>query len=132
MSKRDVRHPEKQVSTGAYSSGVLTDDGWLYVSGQGSLDYATGAVLRGTVEEETTRTLEHVEKIVQAAGGTLDDIVKCAVHLADIAEFPRFNEAYRAFFASRGVSVLPARTTVGSQLYDGIRVEIDAVARIGR
>ena len=128
--KREIKHPDKTVSTGAYSSGVLCD-GWLYVSGQGSLDYKTGEVLPGTIAEETTRTLEHVEKIIQAAGGTMADIVKCIVHLESIGDFDKFNDTYAAFFKSRGVTILPARTTVQSTLLD-IKVEIDAVARIHR
>lgn len=126
--KREIKHPDKQTSTGAYSAGVLCD-GWLYVSGQGSLDLKTGQVLPGSIEEETTRTLEHVEKIVQAAGGTMANVVNSTVHLADIREFWKFNEAYAAFFKSRGVTVLPARTTVQSVLLD-IKVEIAAVAKL--
>ena len=129
MSKRDIKHPEKQVSTGAYSAGVLVD-GWLYVSGQASLDYRTGRIIRGTVEEETRCTLEHIEKILHAAGATIPDIVKCTVHLHDIREFDRFNQAYFDFFAARGATILPARTTVQSVLYDDLKVEIDAVARV--
>jgi 2-iminobutanoate/2-iminopropanoate deaminase len=51
MSKKEIKHPDKQVSTGAYSAGVLID-GWLYVAGQGPLDYRTGEVIHGTIEEE--------------------------------------------------------------------------------
>ena len=57
MAKTEIKHPDKQVSTGAYSAGVLVD-GWLYVSGQGPLDMKTGEVVRGTIEEETRLTLE--------------------------------------------------------------------------
>jgi 2-iminobutanoate/2-iminopropanoate deaminase len=122
--KTEIKHPDKKVSTGAYSAGVLID-GWLYVSGQGPLDLATGEVVRGTIEEETRLTLSHVGKVLQAAGMTFDDVVKCTCHLADINDFGRFNTVYREFFKG----VLPARTTVQSVLGDGIKVEIDAVAR---
>ena len=113
-------------ATGAYSPGVLVD-GWLYVSGQGPLDPKTGEVVRGSIEDEVRLTLSNVRAIVEAAGGTMDDVVKCTAHLADIADFRRYDAVYRTFF--RGV--LPARTTVQSVLDDGIKVEIDAVARIG-
>jgi len=115
------------VVTGAYSSGVLVN-GWLFVSGQGPLDLTTGEVKRGTIEEETLLTLAHVQKIVEAAGGTVDDIVKCTVHLSDINDFERYDAAYGAFFTG----VRPARTTVQSVLSDGIKVEIDAIAVIGK
>lgn len=125
MSKTEIKHPEKSVATGAYSAGVLMD-GWLYVSGQGPVDLATGKVVHASIEEETLHTLSHVKKIVEAAGGTIHDIVKCTVHLADIADFDRYNAAYFSFFSG----ILPARTTVQSVLSDGIKIEIDAIARI--
>jgi len=92
MGKKEIKHPNKMVSTGAYSSGVLVN-GLLFVSGQGPLDLSTGEVKRGTIEEETLLTLEHVRKIVEAAGGSVDDIVKCTVHLSDINDFERYNAA---------------------------------------
>jgi 2-iminobutanoate/2-iminopropanoate deaminase len=125
MEKKEIVHPDKKVSTGAYSAGVLVD-GWLYISGQGPLDLATGQVMHGTIEEETAITLSHIKKIIEAAGGKLGDIVKCTVHLSDIDDFDRFNEAYASFFSG----VKPARTTVQSVLSGGIRIEIDAIARI--
>jgi len=124
MSKCEVKHPDKQASTGAYSAGVLID-GWLYVSGQGPLDLKTGAVVHGTIEAETRLTMEHIGKILGAAGFGFDDVVKCTCHLADIHDFEAFNRVYSSFFHG----VLPARTTVQSGLGDGIKVEIDAVAR---
>ena len=125
MSKIQIRHPEKSVSTGAYSDAVWVD-GWLYVSGQGPLDLATGKVVRGTIEEETLLTLSHIKKIVEAAGGRVDDIVKCTVHLSDLNDFNRFNAAYASFFPG----MKPARTTVQSVLSDGIKIEVDAIARV--
>jgi 2-iminobutanoate/2-iminopropanoate deaminase len=125
MSKIEVKHPEKLVSTGAYSAGVLVD-GWLYVSGQGPLDLKTGAIVGHTVEDQTRLTLSHIGKILEAAGATFEDVVKCTCHLSDIKEFDRFNSVYSEFF--RGVR--PARTTVQSALWGGIKVEIDAIARV--
>ncbi len=125
MNKIEIKHPDKTVVTGAYSAGVLID-GWLFISGQGPVDMATGEVVHGTIEEETIHTLTHIRKIVEAAGGTMNDIVKCTVHLADINKFDRYNKIYASFFSG----VLPARTTVQSVLCDGIKVEIDAIARI--
>ena len=125
MAKTEIKHPDKQVSTGAYSAGVLVD-GWLYVSGQGPLNLKTGEVVRGTIEEETRLTLEHVGKVLQAAGCSFEDVVKCTCHLSDIQDFNRFNAVYAEFF--KGIK--PARTTVQSGLGGGIKVEIDAVAKV--
>lgn len=125
MGKTKINHPDKTVSTGAYSDGVLVD-GWLYISGQGPLNLATGEVVHGTIEEETTLTLSHIKKIIEAAGGTLNDIVKCTVHLRDINDFQKFNATYSSFFTD----VKPARTTVQSVLFGGIKIEVDAIAKI--
>ena len=126
MAKKEIRHPDKEKSTGAYSAAVEID-GWVYVSGQGPVDPKTAQPVRGTIEQETELTLRHLERILQAAGCSRQDIVKCTVHLADIEDFDRFNATYRAFFGQ--VPVLPARTTVQSVLWNSIKVEIDCVAR---
>ena len=126
MPKKEIKHPDKEKSTGAYSAAVEMD-GWVYVSGQGPVDPKTGQPVRGSVEEETRYTLAQMKKILEAAGCTLHDVVKCTVHLEDIDEFDRYNAVYREFF--KGVAVLPARTTVQSVLWNDIKVEIDCVAK---
>ncbi len=126
MPKTEIKHPDKVAATGSYSAGVLID-GWLYISGQGPLDLRTGEVVSGSIEEETRLTLTHIGAILQAAGCTFDDVVKCACHLADINDFARFDQVYAGFFPG----VRPARTTVQSVLGGGIKVEIDAIARVG-
>ena len=125
MPKKEIRHPDKEKSTGAYSAAVEVD-GWVYVSGQGPVDPKTAQPVRGTIEEETEFTLRQLEKILQAAGCSPQDVVKCTVHLSDIKEFDRFNAVYRNFFKG---TILPARTTVQSVLWNGIKVEVDCVAR---
>ena len=66
MPKKEIKHPDKQVSTGAYSAGVLID-GWLYISGQGPLDMKTGEIVPGSVEDQTRVTLSHIGEILEAA-----------------------------------------------------------------
>lgn len=125
--KRPVIHPDRDKAfvTGAYTDAVLID-GWLYVSGQASVDFNTSAFVLGTIEEETTRTLQNIRTIIETAGGQMDQVVKCTVHLADISDFDRYNTVYAGFFTG----VKPARTTVQSVLAEGIKVEIDCVAKI--
>jgi 2-iminobutanoate/2-iminopropanoate deaminase len=125
MSKTPVQHPDKSANTGAYSPAVICD-GWLYVSGHASLDLKTGAVIRGTVGEETNVTLTSIGKVLTEAGCTFEDVVKCTCYLARIEDFDEFDSEYRKFFSG----VLPARSTVQAGLGDGIKVEIDAIARI--
>jgi 2-iminobutanoate/2-iminopropanoate deaminase len=127
MNGFEIKHPDRLLSPSAYSAGVAID-GWLYISGQGPLDVKTGKVVEGTIEEQTRLTLDHVRKILEAAGGTPEDVVKCTCHLRDIQDFDRFNAVYVEFFKG----VRPARTTVQSILWGGIKVEVDAIARIGK
>jgi len=127
MEKIEIKHPDKAdetFSTGAYSAGVQAANDWLFVSGQAALDFSTSAFVLGTIEEETHLTIHNVKRICEAAGFTLDDIVKCTVHLSDIKDFDRYNVVYASYFTK----VKPARTTVQSVLGHGIKVEIDAIA----
>jgi 2-iminobutanoate/2-iminopropanoate deaminase len=123
-NKQEIRHPDKDVYTGAYSAGVLCD-GWLFVSGQGPQNLKTGKVEGESIEEQTLATLQNVEKILLAGGCTRDDVVKSTVHLKDLTEFSRYDKVYSEFFSG----VRPARTTVQSGLM-GIKVEIDVIARV--
>ena len=126
MNKREIEHPEKadkSFSTGAYSAGVVAGD-WLFISGQGPIDFTTGRYELGDIESETHLTLHNVKKICEQAGCTMDNIVKCTVHLKDINDFDKYNAIYASYF--KGVK--PARTTVQSVLGEGIKIEIDAIA----
>ena len=123
--KREIRHPDRPNAASPYSAGVVMD-GWLYVSGQGPLDLKSGKVVEGTIEEQTRLTLNHIGKILAAAGCSFGDVVKCNCYLRDIGEFDRFNSVYTEFF----VGIRPARTTIQATLWGGIRVEIDAVAKL--
>ena len=127
MDKKKIVHPDRDPSfvTGAYSDGVLMD-GFLFVSGQASVDFKTSAFVLGTIEEETNRTMQNIRAIVEAAGGSLEDAVKCTVHLADIEEFDRYNQVYASYFTG----IKPARTTVQSVLAEGIKIEIDCIVKI--
>ena len=127
MERKGVNHPHRDPSfvTGAYSDAVLSG-GFLFVSGQASVDFKTSKFVLGTIEEETLRTLDNIKAIVEAAGATMEDIVKCTVHLSNIGEFDRYNKVYAAYFPG----IKPARTTVQSVLAEGIKVEIDCIARV--
>jgi 2-iminobutanoate/2-iminopropanoate deaminase len=127
MEKRKVIHPDRDPSfvTGAYSDGVVID-GFLYVSGQAAVDFKTSKFVLGSIEEETHRTLQNIKTIVEAAGGTMEGVLKCTVHLADINEFDRYNVIYATYFPG----IKPARTTVQSVLAEGLKVEIDCIVKI--
>ncbi|MEJ7768903.1 MAG: Rid family detoxifying hydrolase [Chitinophagaceae bacterium] len=127
MSKIKVSHPQRneEFDTGAYSDGVIVD-GFLFVSGQAAVDFSTSEFVLGTIEEETTLTLDNIKAIVQMAGATMDDVVKCTVHLKDIYEFDRYNKIYAQYFPG----IKPARTTVQSVLGENIKVEIDCIVKL--
>ena len=80
----------------------------------------------GTIEEETLQALQNINFLVEATGGTLDDIVKCSVHLADRKDWDKYYKVYSEFFTG----VRPARITVQSGLGIGIKIELDAIAVI--
>lgn len=122
-----ITHPDRETTfaTGAYSDGVIAN-GFLFVSGQASVDFKTSAFILGTIEEETARTLDNIKAIVEAAGGSLANAVKCTAHLSDIADFDRYNKVYASYFPTHK----PARTTVQSVLAEGIKVEIDCIVKL--
>lgn len=126
MLKKEIIHPEnkEKFTTGAYSAGVVMD-GWLFISGQGPIDFKTSRFELGTIENETALTMHNLTCILKEAGCTWDDVVKCTVHLSDINDFKGFNAVYASFLTG----IKPARTTVQSVLGHGIKVEIDAIAK---
>ena len=105
---------------------------FLQVSGQGGEDPATGQyVTPGDVKAQTKRTLENVKAIVEAGGGTVDDILMFRVYLTTREDFAAMNEAYGEFLdANLGADgVKPGRTTVFVELpKESMLVEIDALA----
>ena len=127
MEKTKINHPNRDLSfvTGAYSDGVIVNN-LLFVSGQASVDFKTSKFVLGSIEEETNNTMRNLKEIIEAAGGSMGNVVKCTVHLADISDFNRFNDVYATFFSG----VMPARTTVQSVLAEGIKVEIDCIATL--
>lgn len=127
MEKLKINHPDRSPGfvTGAYSDGVECG-GFLFVSGQAAVDFKSSKFILGTIEEETHRALQNIKAIVEAAGASMKDVVKCSVHLADISEFDRYNKVYSEYFPG----VKPARTTVQSVLAEGIKVEIDCIVKL--
>jgi len=120
--KKQPVYADRDTATGPYSPGIAVGE-TVYVAGQGPLDPLTGEIVGKTIEEQTERTLKNVERILKAAGCTMNDCVKTTVHLLHIEDFERFNAVYQRFFAKP----YPARTTVQSVLWHGILVEIDAI-----
>jgi 2-iminobutanoate/2-iminopropanoate deaminase len=111
-----------EMPLGAYSPGIVAEGTFVYVSGQGPI--RNGAVVPGTIEEETRLALQNLASVLEQAGASPADVVRCGVFLADIGDFAAMNQVYGEFFPDPK----PTRTTVGAVLAFGIKVEIDCVA----
>lgn len=113
--------------SGPYSPGVIYE-GLLFVAGQGAKNPETGQLAGPGVEIQTEQCLRNVEAILEAAGSSLNHVLRCGVFLVDISEFSKMNAVYERMFGSNK----PARTTIQvvSLPTPGLRVEIDAVAYI--
>jgi 2-iminobutanoate/2-iminopropanoate deaminase len=109
---------------GPYSPG-LSVGGWIFLSGQGGFDPNTGKVISEDIAEQTAQTFRNIEELLEAAGASLDDVVSCLVHLADLSDYAAFNAIYEQQFPG----TKPVRTTVRADLVAGMLVEITAVAR---
>lgn len=104
---------------GFYSQG-LRAGGFLFVSGQ---------LVGNSVADQTTKALENVRAIVEAASATLADLVQVVIYVSDISYWPEVNTVYEAFLS--GVSPPPARAVVPvKDLHHGAKVEIQAIAYI--
>lgn len=109
---------------GPYSPVVRAGD-LLFVSGQGPIDPQTQEFVFGDIQEQTTLTLQNVERALAACGASRKNIVRCGVFLHAASDFAAMNQAYAAFFGE----TRPARTTVQAALMEaGMKVEIDCVA----
>lgn len=110
---------------GPYSQAIIEGE-LLFLAGQGPIDPATGATNLGDIASQTKRTLDNVKAILEAAGSSMEKVIRCNVYLKDIGDFAAMNEVYaRAFTAP-----YPARTTIqAGALPGGISVEIECVAR---
>ena len=123
--RRDALFPDGLGRPKAPYSPVVRSGEHVYTAGQVGSD-AEGQLVAGGIAEQTTQALANLELCLRAAGCTLGHVVKVNVFLANLAEFEAFNAVYREAFDEP----YPARTTVQAGLPSGIRVEIEAVARI--
>ena len=126
MPKQQITATTGASPMGAYSQGLRAGD-FIFVSGQGPIDPATGKIVGETIEEQTARTLDNLKAILEAGGATMADVVKVTAHLTDLSNFAAYNKVYATYFPDPK----PVRTTVGSQLL-GMLVEIDAIAYVGK
>lgn len=112
---------------GPYSQAIKAN-GFVFASGQIPLDPATMQIVEGGIREQTERVMNNLEAVLQAAGSSLEGVVKTTVFLKDLSDFAEMNEVYGSFFRQTP----PARSTVEvARLPRDVRVEIDVIALEG-
>ena len=109
---------------GPYSQAIRAN-GFVFLSGQIPIDPKTQQIVEGNASVQTERVLENLKGVVEAAGSSMQRVVKATVFLADMNDFAEVNEVYARYF----VGHTPARSTVEvSKLPRNVRVEIDLIA----
>jgi len=127
MSKQIIRTKDAPSPVGPYSQAIRVGD-FVFVSGQGPIDPKTGKIVSEDFEQQTIRTLENVKAILNSHGLELKDVVKTTVYLRDIENFGKMNALYSKYFGSDP----PARTTIQAIPPGNIKIEIDAIAYLGK
>jgi 2-iminobutanoate/2-iminopropanoate deaminase len=115
--------PGVPVPRGPYSPAVRAGD-FIYVSGQVAVDPATNQQIVGDIKAETRQVLTNIKTILEAAGSSMANVVKCSVFLGKGSDFAAMNEVYAEFFGA----AKPARSTIVCGFVADIQVEIDCVA----
>lgn len=126
MKKQVVSTTRAAAPKAPYSQGIIYND-LLFVSGAGPIDPNTQEFISGSLEEEARATLNNAKAIIEAAGFSMDNVLKVTVFLADFDDFSRFNEVYKEFFPEP----FPARSAIqAGRLGFGMKCEVEAI--VGR
>ncbi len=125
-SLQTVHTPAAPAAIGPYSQAIVAGN-LVFTAGQIPLDPRTMQIVEGDVATQTARVMENIQAVLEAAGASLQSVVKTTVFLADMADFAAMNEVYGQYFGDHK----PARSTVqAARLPRDVRVEIDTVAVI--
>lgn len=120
----EIHTDDAPAAIGPYSQGIVDGDR-IFVSGQGPIDPETGDIVGDDIKEETARTLENIEAVLEAAGASLDDVIKATVFVNDMDDYEEINEVYAEYMSEP----YPARSAVEvSDLPVPIGVEIEVIA----
>lgn len=124
--REPVHSEQAPKAIGPYSQAVKSN-GFLFTSGQIPLDPATGELVGGSISDQTERVMNNLKAVLEAAGSSLDKVLKTTVYLADMNDFAEMNQVYGRFFGQSP----PARSTVEvSRLPRDVKIEIDLIALI--
>ena len=123
MSREIIKTTQAPAAIGTYSQATRHGD-LVYLSGQIALDPRSMEVVDGGVEEQIHRVFQNLRAVCEAAGGSLDQILKLTVYLVNMADFPSVNTIMAEYFSEP----YPARAAVGvAALPRGVKVEMDAI-----
>ena len=121
--RKTIATPKAPQAIGPYSQAIQSGH-FLFVSGQIAIDPASGDIVAGGIEAQTEQVLKNITAIIEAAGMSLQNVVKCTCFLKDMNDFVRFNGVYENYFGE----ILPARETVEvSRLPKDVLVEVSAI-----
>ena len=124
MNKEVISTANAPKAIGPYEQAIKVGD-FVYASGQIPLDPKTGNVVEGDIQIQTRRAMENLKAVLDAAGSSLDRVVKTTVFLKNIGDFAAMNEVYAEYLGA----AKPARSTVAvADLPRGALVEIDLIA----
>jgi 2-iminobutanoate/2-iminopropanoate deaminase len=122
--KKEIKTEKAPQAIGPYSQAIEAN-GFVFASGQIAIDPSTGELRTGTIEEQTRLVLNNLKAVLDAAGTSLDNVVKCTVFLQDMDDFSKMNGVYGEFFKPP----YPARAAVQvARLPKDVKVEIEAMA----
>ena len=124
MEKEVITTEKAALPVGPYSQAIRTGE-FVFVAGEKGIDPKTGKIVGGGIAAETRQTLENIRAILEAAGATMDHVVRTVVYLTDIDDFAEMNGVYAGYFTTAP----PGRTTVQVvALPAGAHLEIEATA----
>ena len=127
MTRQIIQTDHAPAAIGPYSQAVRSGN-TVYFSGQIPLDPATGNLVQGDITAQARRAFDNLKAVCEAAGGTMDDIVRVGLYLTDLSQFGEVNAVMAEYFSQP----YPARSTIEvSALPRGARFEVDAVMALG-
>jgi len=126
MIRETISTDKAPKAIGPYEQAIKVGD-FVYTAGQIPIDPQSGNLVSGTIAEQTRQVLENLKAVLEAAGSSLDKVIKATVFLKNMADFAALNEVYGEYLGK----AKPARSTVAvADLPRGALVEIDLVAMV--
>ncbi len=123
MSRHPIATDKAPAAIGPYSQAVRSGK-TVFLSGQIPLDPATGQLVEGDIAAQSRRVFDNLQAVCQAAGGSLEDVMRIGIYLTDLGDFAAVNAVMAEYFSAP----YPARSTIEvAGLPRGARVEVDAI-----